>query len=124
VQRAFAKLPAPAQLTLDDTVARAEGLAMALLQFKTFFREQTKLESQVEFWLRKLIRKRSQGKLHWKGSSSPRQQPVRPRWRGVGTAYHCTVRLTLVMRVTFVWVPVVIPVPAVDPVKVPRIVMV
>jgi hypothetical protein len=70
----FAEAPAPARLGLDDTVARAEGLALALMQFEAFFREQAKLESQVEFWLRKLIRKRSQGRLHWKGFS-PRREP-------------------------------------------------
>lgn len=75
LQRIFAKLPAPAHLTLDDTVAHADGLAMTLLQLEAFFRELAKLESQVEFWLRKLIRKRSQGKLRWKGFS-PRREPL------------------------------------------------
>ena len=74
LQRMFAEAPAPAQLGLADTVARAEGLALALMQFEAFFREQAKLESQVEFWLRKLIRKRSQGRLRWKGFS-PRREP-------------------------------------------------
>jgi hypothetical protein len=46
---------------------------------KPLFRELTKLESQVEFWLRKLIRKRSQGKLHWKGFS-PRRDPGMKRF--------------------------------------------
>jgi hypothetical protein len=78
LERMFAEAPAPAQLGLDDTVARAEGLALALMQFDAFFREQSKLESQVEFWLRKLIRKRSQGKLRWKGFS-PRRDPVMKR---------------------------------------------
>jgi hypothetical protein len=75
LQRMFAEAPAPAQLGLEDTVARADGLALALLQFESFFREVNKLESQVEFWLRKLIRKRSQGKLRWKGFS-PRRDPL------------------------------------------------
>jgi hypothetical protein len=81
LQRIFAELPAPAELTLHDTVARADGLAMILLQLEAFFRELTKLESQVEFWLRKLIRKRSQGKLRWKGFSLPRE-PLTDRPEG------------------------------------------
>ena len=75
LQKMFAEAPAPAQLGLDDTVARANGLALALMQFEAFFRELTKLESQVEFWLRKLVRKRSQGQLRWKGFS-PRRDPM------------------------------------------------
>lgn len=75
LQKIFAKAPAPAQLGLDDTVARADGLTLALMDFDTYFRELGKLESQVEFWLRKLIRKRSHGKLRWKGFS-PRRDPV------------------------------------------------
>jgi hypothetical protein len=70
----FAQAPAPAHLGLEDTVARAEGLAMALMQFEAFDRELRKLESQVEYWLRKLIRKRSDGKLRWRGFS-PRRDP-------------------------------------------------
>jgi hypothetical protein len=62
-------------LDLDDTVARANGLTLGLMEFDAFFRELNKLESQVEFWLRKLIRKRSHGKLRWKGFS-PRRDPV------------------------------------------------
>jgi len=78
LQRMFAEAPAPAKLSLDDTVARAEGLALALMQFDAFFREFNALESQVEFWLRKLIQKRSQGKLRWKGFR-PRRDPVMER---------------------------------------------
>jgi hypothetical protein len=44
------------------------------MQFEVFFRELNKLESQVEYWLRKLIRKRSDGKLRWRGFS-PRRDP-------------------------------------------------
>jgi hypothetical protein len=79
LQRMFAEAPVPTQLGLEDTVARADGLALALLQFEAFFRELTKLESQVEFWLRKLIRKRSQGKLRWKGFSPRREPGMRAR---------------------------------------------
>jgi hypothetical protein len=75
LHRMFAEAPARDRLDLLDTVARAEGLALALMQFDAFFRELNKLESQVEFWLRKLIRKRSQGKLRWKGFR-PRRDPV------------------------------------------------
>jgi hypothetical protein len=78
LQRIIAEAPAPAQLSLDDTVARAEGLALALMQFEAFFRELNRLESQVEFWLRKLIRKRSQGKLRWRGFR-PRRDPLMER---------------------------------------------
>jgi hypothetical protein len=73
LQRMFAEAPTPAQLGLEDTVARADSLTLALMQFEAFFRELTKLESQVEFWLRKLIRKRSQGELRWKGFSRRRE---------------------------------------------------
>ena len=75
LQRMFAEGPAPAKLTLEDTVARADGLARALMQFEAFFRELGKLESQVESRLRKLIRKRSRGKLRWK-AFSPRRDPA------------------------------------------------
>ncbi len=75
LQRIFAKAPTPAKLDLDDTVARADGLTIGLMEFDAFYRELGKLESQVEFWLRKLIRKRSHGKLRWKGFS-PRRDPV------------------------------------------------
>jgi len=78
LQRMIAEAPAPAQLSLDDTVARAEGLSLALMQFDAFFRELNRLEAQVEFWLRKLIRKRSQGKLRWKGFR-PRRDPLLER---------------------------------------------
>ena len=78
LRRMIAEAPAPAQLSLQDTVARAEGLALALMQFDAFFRELNTLESQVEFWLRKLIRKRSQGKLRWKGFR-PRRDPLMER---------------------------------------------
>jgi hypothetical protein len=78
LQRMFAKAP-PDQLGLEDTVARAEGLALALMQFDAFFRELNKLESQVEFWLRKLIGIRSQGRLRWKGFR-PRRDPEMQRF--------------------------------------------
>jgi hypothetical protein len=75
LQRMFAEAPAAAQLSLDDTVARAEGLALALMQFEAFFRELNRLEAQVEFWVRRLIRKRSKGELRWKGFR-PRRDPL------------------------------------------------
>jgi len=75
LHRIFAEAPTPAKLDLDDTVARANGLTLGRMEFDAFFREVSKLESQVEFWLRKLIRKRSHGKLRWKGFS-PRRDPV------------------------------------------------
>jgi hypothetical protein len=78
LQIMFAEAPAPAQLSLDDTIARAEALAQALLQFDAYFRQFNALESQVEFWLRKLILKRSQGKLRWKGFR-PRRDPLLER---------------------------------------------
>ena len=71
----FAEAPAPERLSLDDTVARADGLTLALMEFEAFYRQLDKLESRVEFWLRRLIRKRSRGKLRWKGFS-PRRDPV------------------------------------------------
>jgi len=75
LQGMFAEAPAPKRLSPDDTVARADGLTLALMAFEAFYRELDKLESQVEFWLRKLIRKRSGGRLRWKGFS-PRRDPV------------------------------------------------
>ncbi len=77
LERIFAGAPTPAQLGLNDTVARADGLTLALMEFEAFFRELTKLESQVEFWLRKLIRKRSQGELRWKGFSPRRDRLIK-----------------------------------------------
>ena len=77
LQRMFVEAPAPAQLGLKDTVARADGLTLALMEFEAFFRELTKLESQVEFWLRKLIRKRSNGELRWKGFGPRRDRLIK-----------------------------------------------
>jgi len=79
LQSMFAEAPALAQLSVEDTVARAEGLALALMQFDAFYRELNKLESQVESRLRKLIRKRSQGQLRWRGFR-PRRDPVWERF--------------------------------------------
>jgi len=79
LQKMFAEALSPAKLSLDDTVARADGLALALMQFGAFFRELHKLESQVESRLRKLIRKRSRGQLRWKGFR-PRRDPVWERF--------------------------------------------
>jgi hypothetical protein len=58
-------------------VARADGLTLALMEFEAFYRELTKLESQIEFWLRKLIRKRSKGELRWKGFSRRRDRLIK-----------------------------------------------
>jgi hypothetical protein len=75
VQRMCAGAPSPAQLSVQQTVFRAEGLALALMQFDVYFRELDRLESQVEYWLRKLILKRSKGELRWKGFR-PRRDPL------------------------------------------------
>ncbi len=77
LERIFAQAPAPAQLDLNDTVARADGLTLALMEFEAFYSELSKLESQVEFWLRKLIRKRSHGELHWEGFCRCRNQLIK-----------------------------------------------
>jgi hypothetical protein len=80
LENIFADAPVPAQLDLDQTVARANGLTLALMEFEAFFRELPKLESQVERWLRKLIRKRSNGQLRWT-SFSPRRDRLIKRSR-------------------------------------------
>jgi hypothetical protein len=49
------------------------------MQFEAFYRELNKLESQVESRLRRLIRKRSDGKLRWRGFR-PRRDPVWERF--------------------------------------------
>jgi hypothetical protein len=77
LERIFAEAPATAQLGLQNTVARADRLSLALMEFEAFYRELNKLESQVEYWLRKLIRKRSDGKFHWKGFSPRRDQLIK-----------------------------------------------
>jgi hypothetical protein len=74
LQGMFAEAPVREPMRLEDTVARADGLTLALMEFEAFYHQLGKLESQVEFWLRKLIRKRSLGKLRWKGFS-PRREP-------------------------------------------------
>jgi len=58
---------APARLDLEATVAQADRLVLALMELDPFFRELSKLEARIEFWLRKLIRKRSQGSRRWRG---------------------------------------------------------
>jgi len=75
VQKMCAGAPSPAQLSVQETVFRAEGLALALMQFNVYFRELDRLESQVEYWLRKLILKRTKGELRWKGFR-PRRDPL------------------------------------------------
>jgi len=75
LQRIFAQASPPDPSDLDDLVARANGLSLALMEFEAFYRELHKLESQVEYWLRMLIRKRSGGEFRWKGFS-PRRDPV------------------------------------------------
>jgi hypothetical protein len=67
MQRLFAPAPAPAQLDVEETVARADSLVLAFMELDPFFRELSKLETRIEFWLRKLIRKRSQGRRRWRG---------------------------------------------------------
>jgi hypothetical protein len=78
----FAEAPAPAQLDVVDTLARAEGLVMALMQFEPSYRALSKLEAQVEYWLRKLIRKRSDGKLRWKGFTRRREPGMKEQEAG------------------------------------------
>jgi hypothetical protein len=75
LQKMCVGAPSPAQLSVQETVFRAEGLAQALMQFDAFFCELNRLESQVEHWLRKLILKRSKGELRWKGFR-PRRDPL------------------------------------------------
>lgn len=87
LHRIYAKAPTPEQLDLDDTVARADGLTLALMEFDAFFRESTKLESQVETCLRKLILKRSDGKLRWKGFC-PRRDAVIEKLEEVDEVSH------------------------------------
>ena len=65
LQRVFAQ--APAQFNVEETVARADRLVLAFMELDPFFRELSKLETRIEFWLRKLIRKRSQGRRRWRG---------------------------------------------------------
>jgi hypothetical protein len=65
LQRVFAQ--EPAQLDVEETVARADRLVLAFMELDPFFRELSKLEARIEFWLRKLIRKRSQGRRRWRG---------------------------------------------------------
>jgi len=74
LHRMLAEVPTPAQLEVQDTVASAHGLALALMEFEAFYSEPARLESQLEFWLRKLFRKRSHGKVRWKGFSVRRDR--------------------------------------------------
>jgi len=75
LERAFKHARAADPSNVDDTVARADTLTIALMSFEAFYRELDKIESQIEFWLRQLIRKRSHGQIDWKGFS-PRRDPV------------------------------------------------
>jgi len=74
LERIFAEAPPADPKDVHDSVARAHELSLALMEFDAFFRELTKLQSKVEFWLRKLIDKRSQGRVCWKGFT-PRRDP-------------------------------------------------
>jgi len=74
LERMFAEAPPADPRDVHDSVARAHELSLALMEFDAFFRELTKLQSKVEFWLRKLIHKRSQGRVRWKGFT-PRRDP-------------------------------------------------
>lgn len=70
----FSQAEGANKLTPEATLRRAEALTLVLNQFEPFFRESRKAESQVERWLRRLLLKRSAGKIRFKGFC-PRRDP-------------------------------------------------
>jgi len=62
----FAEAPPAARLTAEETERRAYALAHVLNDFQTFFAKAQHLEAQIERALRKLLRKRSGGRINFK----------------------------------------------------------
>ena len=62
----FAEAPRAARLTAEETEMRAYALAHVLNDFQRFFAKAQQLEAQIERALRKLLRKRSGGRINFK----------------------------------------------------------
>jgi hypothetical protein len=74
LERLFLAAPPAKKLTPEETEERADALTLVLLEFDAFYRESRKVESQVEYQLRQLLRIRSGGRLHYK-AYCPRRDP-------------------------------------------------
>jgi hypothetical protein len=66
LRQLFAEAPRAARLTAEETEQRAYALAHLLNDFERFFKEAQRLEAQIERALRKLLRKRSGGRINFK----------------------------------------------------------
>ncbi len=61
----FRSAPVARRLTTQETVDRADVVAIKVGDLEAHIREADKIQSQIECLLRKLIRKRSQGKIQY-----------------------------------------------------------
>jgi len=74
LKEVFSLAPPAEKLTAEETLGRADALTFVLYDFEAFFRESRKVESQIEYLLRRLLRKRSGGTIEYKGFC-PRRDP-------------------------------------------------
>ena len=75
----FADAPAAARLTPEETERRALALVDLLNDFNPFFTEASRLESQIERCLRRLLRRRSGGAIKFK-VFAPRRESLFDDW--------------------------------------------
>jgi len=68
----FAEAPYAPRLTAEETEQRAYALAHVMSDFARFFKEAQRLEAQIERALRKLLRKRSGGRINFKALTTRR----------------------------------------------------
>ena len=61
----FRSAPVARQLTTQETVDRADVVAMQVGDLQAFMRESDKIQSEIEYLLRELLRKRSDGKIQY-----------------------------------------------------------
>jgi len=75
LQELFRSAPTARQLTAQETVDRADALAIYVGDHEAYFREANKIQSEIEYLLRELLRKRSGGEIqYW--FHSPRRDPA------------------------------------------------
>jgi len=61
----FRSAPVARQLTVEETVNRADVVALQVGDLAAFMRESDKIQSEIEYLLRELLRKRSDGKIQY-----------------------------------------------------------
>lgn len=74
VKRVFTSASKATKLTVQETELRADALVLLLNEFDPLFRENSKLQSRIEYLLRGLMKKRSGGAIRYK-AFCPRRDP-------------------------------------------------